>query len=333
MARSHVRAQDAWRAWRRGSVLPAVAVALTVLLGLTGLAIDFGMVSVALQQCQTVADAGALAGAQELPDFSSAVAEATAAATANIRPAEIDEYSVAVNTYAEGEQVGDVGPAPRHGALEVTATRFVPYRFLPVLGFQGTTVSRSAVATHYLGGTCILPMWIWHDTPVHYGLQVNLLMAAGPHCGIPGSFGFLEPAGGVSFQSLLKGLVTPQQEELQRVDIGDTVWAKTGLAVAHWRGPLKTDSDSRLNRASQPPWNNDTFASFHADNPRILIVPFVEYVAGTGSNAHFVIRDFGAFWLEDVITQGSRREIQGRFIDFARPGGLVFGLRPGQLVR
>src|SRR5438874_127909 len=51
---------------RVGSVLPAVVICLVALLGCVALAIDIGMMMVARTQCQTVADAAAMAGARTL---------------------------------------------------------------------------------------------------------------------------------------------------------------------------------------------------------------------------------------------------------------------------
>lgn len=307
---------------RGGAVAVAAAVALVVLLGFAGLALDLGVAYIAVQQCQTVADASALGGTQYLPNTTLAQGVAQTVAGENIRPDETDLFTVTTQTYAHGAALpGGGDPAPVGGALQVTVAKGVDYRFLPVLGFEGIVVERSALSTKVLGGTCIAPMWIDDATPVNYGEVINLLMAEGPHTGIPGNFGFLEPNGGVDFIAALKGLITPEQEELQRLYTGDNVWGNTGLSVGQWRGALKTDSDSRLKRSEQAPWDNDTFGSYRPDNPRIMIVPFVDYLDGTGSNARYRITRFGAFWLEDVITSGNNRYIAGRFIDFTRYGG------------
>jgi hypothetical protein len=176
-------------------------------------------------------------------------------------------------------------------------------------------------------------MWVSNATPLNYGAQINMIMASAPcYTNIPGNFGFLSPAGGVDFDLCLKGLLTPEQEELQRVKEGDIVWGDTGLGVGHFRPDLKTDSDSRLSRAQNAPWTGDTYLSFRADNPRLMIVPLVDYVDGTGSNARFVVHRFGAFWLEDVIANGNDREIVGRFLDFSKPGGTGYGIKTTHLV-
>jgi len=320
---------------RRGIVLAIAVMAMLVLLGVCGLCIDIGQAVYGLQQCQNVADAGALAGSQELPYPTPATTMARSIATANVPTSQTSLFSVNATYYAKDATVPNYGTAPYGGAVLVTAAKNVRYVFLRALGFRGVTVHRSSVATKIITGTCISPMWISNATVVQYGVQLNMLMADGPHCaGIPGSFGFLTPNGGVDFDLCLKGLITPEQAELQRLRENDYVYAYTGLGVGHFRGDLATDVDSRLKRAkSIAPWSGDTFASFHGDNPRIMIVPFVDYIDGTGSGARFAVRRFGAFWLEDVITNGNERYIQGRFIDFTTPGGTGYGIKTTHLVQ
>ncbi len=321
------------RTRRDGVTLGMVVVALVVILPIAGLAIDLSIAALGCQRCQNMADAAALAGAQELPYHDLASATASEIGQVNTHPADTEAVNISVSCYARDAEVPGFGPAPYAGAVEVTVSKHVPFHFLRAFGVDSITVTRAAVASKTIPGTCITPMWITDTTPVEYGLPVNLLMADAPHCGIPGSFGFLQPAGGVDFDRTLKGLLTPEEEDLQRVYDGDTAYANTGLGIGHWRGDLKTDSDSRLKRADQDPWADDTFEDFHTNNPRLLIVPFVEYVAGTGSGAYFEVKRFGAFWLEDVIVQGQDRYIAGRFIEFTTPGGTGYGIKATHLIR
>lgn len=319
---------------RRGAFLVLIAVAMMAILAFAGVAIDLGMVFVACDQCQTIADAAALAGAQELPYPSLARGRAQAYADENIRDEEASQYTVETTTYARGDALPDGGTAPHGGAILVRVTKRVPYHFLPVLGLRTGIARRHAVSAKVLSGTCVCPIWITESTQVSYGAPINLLMADAPHTGIPGNFGFLQPAGNVDFVTALKGLLTPEQEEAQRLNFDNYVYAYTGLSVGQFRGALKTDWNSRLNRAQWWPYTWDTFWNYHTDNPRILLVPFVRYIDGTGSNARFQVIRFGAFWLEDVITSGNDRYIVGRFIDFTTlgAGGTAYGIKATYLL-
>ena len=321
------------RGGRRGAALPMVVVALVGLVGAVGFALDIGMLSIGAQQCQEIADAAVLAGSQELPNHTLATTAASDIATADLPPGETAKFTVTTEFYSAGATIPGGAIAPSNGAMKVTVTKQVDYAFLRILSLNGSTVRRTATAGKVVTGTCIAPMWIWDGTPVAYGVGINLLMADAPNCGIPGNFGFLQPGDSVSFDDALKGTITLEQEELFRVFIGSTIHGYTGLGVGHWRGDLETDSDSRLKRGKAYPYSGDTFSSFSADNPRILIVPFVQYLGGTGSNASFKIIKFGAFWLENVTATGQDRSITGRFIDFGKPGGTGYGLKPTHLMR
>jgi uncharacterized membrane protein len=76
----------------RGQVLVIVLLALLALLGVAAFAIDVGYAYYAKRQLQSAADAAALAGAQDLPDVTSATATATSYAAANT-PANISGFA------------------------------------------------------------------------------------------------------------------------------------------------------------------------------------------------------------------------------------------------
>ena len=67
----------------RGQILPIVALALVVMLGVSAFTIDVGYAYYAKRQLQAATDAAALAGAQDLPSTTQAVSTATSYATAN----------------------------------------------------------------------------------------------------------------------------------------------------------------------------------------------------------------------------------------------------------
>jgi hypothetical protein len=308
-------------------------IALPILMASLGFSVDIGQIVLAAQRCQTIADAGALAGSQEMPNTSAATAMATAISNANVPASQSGDYSVSTTSYTYGSTLPGGSTAPLGGALRITAAKQVSYIFLRVLGFRNITVRRSALATKIVTGTCIAALWIDNATPVSFGVQMNMLMASSPcYPGIPGSFGFLHPNGGVDFNACLKGLITPDQEDLQRENTGDYVWAETGLKTGQFKQDLKSDADSRLARGTSGVYASDTFTSYHADNPRIMIIPLVDYVDGTGSGARFIVRRFGAFWLEDVVNSTSDKKIVGRFIDFTQPGGTGAGIKTTHLV-
>ena len=77
----------------RGQILAVVALALVALLGICAFAIDVGYAYYAKRQLQSATDAAALAGAQDLPNATTAIATATSYAAANT-PGEPLEHDV-----------------------------------------------------------------------------------------------------------------------------------------------------------------------------------------------------------------------------------------------
>lgn len=322
---------------RRGATIVLVAAGLVALLGAAALSIDIGQMVVAAQRAQDVADAAALAAGAYLKTPDVAISTALQYVGANNQPhqgfpivcrfipfsPDSDIVYYPMGSYVPG--YGWLGLYAR--ALRVRTHITVPFSFARVLGLTSTYITRQAIVIRApVGGTPIAPMWVSHPTEYQYGQYQNLLMADGPHyAGIPGNFGWLAlpPEVSASWITVLSGapLSDDDVEALFR-DIGDLVYGYPGLSVGQWVRGL----EDRLARAeSNPRWADDTFDNFEPDNPRILIVPLVSYVSGTGSGATFRIEKFGAFWLENINNTGNPKSIGGRFIRYTLPGA---GINP-----
>ena len=313
---------------RRGVIGAWVAVALVVIAGAAAMSVDLGRLVLAGQRCQDVADSAALAAATQLPYETQARAAALRTAVVNrtdgtgwpVNVSNADITFCGPNGTINGLTLG-----PWAHAMRVTANAPVEYSFARIFGLASATVRRSATVVRApVEGIPIVTMWISHTTPLIYGREINMLMADGPHyAGIPGSFGFLQEPPGCTADwfKLLQGYgLTPQDIETSFVNIGDSVFAKTGVNVGNFRKALVDDAGcSRMERGTTGEFADDTFDSYRPDNPRIMLVPLVSYLGDTGSNAEFRIEKFGAFWLEG-INQG-QKEIFGRFIEYDMPGG------------
>jgi len=316
-----------------GVIMVWVVVALMALLGMAALTVDVGRLAIAAQVAQDIADAAALGAGPELPSEGTAQYVALSLVTAN-------NESSGGFTATCSPMYGDIafwGPndtVPGFGALgsaawgmRVTVHIPIDYIFARVLGLEGATVSRSCTVVRMpVGGVPICPMWVSYDTDYLYGQEQQLLMADGPHCAnIPGSFGWLAPPSGENdlFLDLLRGYQIPYEDIVANyVSIGDICTATTGLSVGQWAKALDTAPDglARMDRAMWEPWAGDTFDNFHNDNPRIMIVPMCEYLGGTGDNAQFQIRAFGAFYIESINSKKKPYSINGRFIQYTLPG-------------
>ena len=120
-ARLRARGQD-----HSGQALPLFAAALVGLCGLVGLSIDVGQLVYTAGDMQKIADASALAAAQDLPGTT------TATTTANSYGDENGGASLAI-TFSDSDYT-----------VKVAASRPVDYTFLKVIGLSGKTVTRSA---------------------------------------------------------------------------------------------------------------------------------------------------------------------------------------------
>ncbi len=316
---------------RSGVASAWVVTALVALLGAAALVVDLGRLVLAAQRCQDVADSAALAAARELPSGTSARTAALKMVAANNSegcgwPVQCEDSDLQFFPPGSSPVSGEPALGPYAHALRVTVHAQVDYSFARILGIRGATAQRSATVLRApVEGVPIATMWIAHGTDLSYGQRQQMLMADGPHyAGIPGSFGFLESPPGCTADwfSLLQGYgLSVQDVETSFVKIGDSLFAKTGVDVGHLRRALKQDQgNARLERGTSGEFAGDTFTDYDAENPRIMLVPLVSYVGGTGAGAEFRIEKFGAFWLEEVTT-GHPNGIWGRFIEYDMPGG------------
>ena len=130
------RAQD-------GAVLLLVAVSLTVLLGMAALVADLGQFRAHRRQLQTAADAGALAGALQLPPFSDGSNSCARANTIERQNSNLtDGKNMVVNGNLSTSYCEIIGGSVRVKPVESS----VPYIFGRVLGFASTTIDARARA-------------------------------------------------------------------------------------------------------------------------------------------------------------------------------------------
>jgi hypothetical protein len=313
-----------------------IAFGLTTLLGIAALSVDVGRIMMAAQRAQDVADAAAFAGGATLkyPDQALISAQQTVSANNQVHQGfpivcnyVADSSSSDIRYFAPYTYVPSYGwLGPYAKAIQVTTHITVPYTFGRALGLVDKSVTRRATAVRApVGGCPIAPMWVSHPTEYHYGEYQQLLMADAPHyAGIPGNFSWLALPPGVSasWRDVIAGLpLSDADVEALFVDIGDDVTGYPGLSTGQWVAGL----EERIERAENGPWAGETWDNCSPNNPRILIIPLVSYLSGTGSGATFNIERFGAFYLDSASADGNPKHIDGRFIRYTLPGA---GIEP-----
>ncbi len=300
----------------RGVIFAFVVITLMALLASAALAVDVGRIAAAANRAQIIADAAALAGSNHFPGRDEAVFAAQNVIY-EYDPQVIGDLSTQIQVCAPGEVIPDGRTlGPYAWAIRVTATIRTPLVFAALFGLRHASPTRQAMAIYGpVSAAPIAPIWIPDDEYV-YGQPIEFFYSPlnDPEDWIPGNFGWLRPPSNeVSFIEMLRGdNLTPEQLQAATVHLGDVLHGLTGVTQGQTRSALQ----SRIDRASQPPYDQDTFGDFHSDNPRIMIVPLVTYLGGCGANASFRVERFAATWLESLNFHGANSRMTVRFIEY-----------------
>jgi hypothetical protein len=113
-----------------GTIIVMVILMLTALVAMIALAFDFGSWYQAHRNLQAAADAGVLAGAQDLPDTATASSTATSYVNAN----------------TSGLDSGPAPTFPDTSTIDITLTKTVPGAFSQLVGITSKTISAHARA-------------------------------------------------------------------------------------------------------------------------------------------------------------------------------------------
>lgn len=115
-----------------GQSLVVFALFFVILMGSSALVVDVGFIEVKKSHLQNVADAAALAGAMDLPNYSIAIISAKNVAKAN----GVDLNKTTVKTPYKGDST----------SIEVVCSQTLHYTFAKILGFDKAEVYSRAVA-------------------------------------------------------------------------------------------------------------------------------------------------------------------------------------------
>lgn len=258
----------------RGQIIVVLAVVLPALLGSMALATDIGLLYFNWQMLQKAADAGALAGANYLPlSPAQAVTNASNYAQAN---------DIAAN------EIVSITVSSNNTSLNIQLVRTVPYNFAVLLGlFKGTVAAQATAQIQTIGSTTgVTPIGIDYRTQYSAGQTVNLMEG---QVG-PGNWGPLA-LGGTGASTLANNIEYGYQG---LVSNGDWVSTETGIEF----GPVQTAFDYLISEG-QSVDPGGTFANHTLTDPRVLIVPMVDYSSINGS-AEVPVKGFAALWLVSI---------------------------------
>lgn len=268
----------------KGSVAVIMALMFTVLMGFASLVVDVGNLYLNKSRLSNIADAAALAAAQDLPgEPAQAVLTADNYAASNGSPG--DRVQASVNS---GNTV-----------VTVTVTRTVPLFFAKVFNLLSSDVSATSRAANQVvtGISGTVPFSVEKQNFIYGNLYT---LKEGGGSGSNGDYGALSLGGsgasvyGVNIKNGYNG----------KLQVGQWVETEPG----NMSGPT---GDGVSYRIAEDPVA--TFDTVQPGSARIIIVPIIDSldVAGRGS---VLIVGFGAFFLESVGGSGSSNYVTGRFM-------------------
>jgi Flp pilus assembly protein TadG len=270
---------------KRGQIVVLLAMCLPALLGALALVADVGVLYFNWQLLQAAADAGAVAGASYLPSY-----PALAISTAN----EFAEH----NGIAPGEILSTTVIA-NNTELNLQVRRAVPYSFATLIGLTTGIISAQATAQIQTVGmaTGVTPIGVDYQTQYSSGQVVTLTEnQVGP-----GDWGPLA-LGGTGASNLAQNI---EYGYAGTVSLGDQIFTEPGISA----GPIRSAFNFVINKGqSEDP--GGTFANHTFNDPRVLIVPMVNFSNAQGSS-QVQVMGFAALWLVSV---NSNNDIRTYFI-------------------
>ena len=314
-----------------GQTIVFVALMLPALLGAVALGTDVTIFYFNWVQLQKAADSAALAGANYLPDNpSQARTVANQLAQSNgVKAGEIVSTAVSVDNLS----------------ITIQLQRTVPYFLAKVLGLSNGIVTTAATATPQFppstlnagtpgqvpvggdnnggnGGTCtsvglcgLVPIGLDSNTVYNNGTQITLQQG---QLG-PGNWDLLA-LGGTGGANLRSNIANGFNS---MITVGDWLTTEPGKKV----GPVDQGFQDRLDQASSMD-STGTYASHLVNNPRVLVLPVVDWQHPNGRSS-VQVKAFASVWLDTY----SKGQVTVHFISqviansFGDPSAPYFGSR------
>jgi hypothetical protein len=281
-----------------GNVALLVALSMVAFCGFSALVADAGVLYVKKQQAQASADAGALAGADQL------LQDATQAATS--------AYQISVQN--DGHANFEADANKDNQTVTVSGQEHVGLWFARVLGQNSASISvQSAAQVGTLKSAVgVVPIAVVQQQFL-YGKEYYLSQGAGN--GSSGNYGFLDFSGNGA-----KGDETDIENGFPfPLTVGEQVPTKPGVMA----GPISTAIQYRMDKACSDS-RCQSYDTATPDCPRVMYLPVVDTLDVNGKK-NVTIVGFAAFFLDGMVDDGGHSQITGKFIRMVRPGDLGDG--------
>jgi Flp pilus assembly protein TadG len=277
-----------------GAVIVVVALLMTVFLGFVALVIDGGMLYMEKQKLRDIADAAALAGAQELPTIDQASVQANQSIILN----EADPTLFKINFNENNHRI------------TVRGEKTVDLVFAKALGFPSAKVD--AVSNVEIGalmsGRGAVPVGIEYTSQLTFG-DIKYLKVEDATVGNFGALALAGPGASLYEEDFKNGY----KYELR---VNQIINTQTGNLA----GPTARAVNFRI--AACP---TSTYLDHPDDCPRVVLLPVFQSVVTEQNQVKAVkIVGFAKFFIENVSTGSQSAEIVGRFIEHADSGEVSY---------
>jgi Flp pilus assembly protein TadG len=301
---------------RRGGIMVLTLFSLTALLVLLGVELDACRLAAARQKDQVIADAAVFAAAQNLPNQGAARADAGRV---------LNQYRESYNRDFQADFTFYPPGAAVPTQVGVTVTERVPMAFAGLMGARTRPTKATAMASRVVPSSLlqgVVPLGVQYDQDFSLpsdGLAsdkpVQLKLGSGDVRLSKGNYYALDfpmSSGSSDWRAWMKwGYASP-------LSVGQVIRSKTGNMAGPTAAALVSDIDSRLNRANIYPYSDDTYRSFHPGNPRVVVLPLVDWKSGSSGASLLDIKGFAAFWLDDYAVKDDQGKVSGRFVRYVK---------------
>lgn len=278
---------------REGTSIIIVAISFTVLTGFAALAIDIGANSLHKARLQSAVDAAALAGAQELIANEWNV-DNTVREYLNKNTSDLKEIHIHISDNKHNVNVKVVKNEPTYLAR--------------IFGKDNYDINVEAEAQfdniYTLKG--VKPLAIVQSDFV-YGMEYTLKEGGGD--GTNGNYGAIA-LGGTGSSTYTENLINGYGYD---ISVDDMIETETG----NMSGPTLFSIHTLINRCNHSP--RCTFDNYNVNCPRIIYIPVVNTLNVNG-RSYVQVLGFATFFIEDVIDNEGKTEINGRFITYKMQG-------------
>jgi Flp pilus assembly protein TadG len=294
-----------------GQTLPLLVLFMVSLIGVCGLVVDIGGWYLQKQQVQAAADAGALAGASQLP-----------AGWSYAQPVSQSEYGKNGKSGDDDTVTNTTDLAP-NDSVTVEASRVTPGYFTRIFGFSGITLRAGAQATiesvvGYASTGNVMPWGIMrgsYNVGSSYSMKIaNDGSSQSGALDIPYESGCSGSSGSNDYRHLINGttLACP-------LSVGQIL----GLQSGSIPGPTQqgiTDRIGVFKPASQivTIGPNGTATVIDGSSPQLVLIPIIENQDGstnwTGGSMNVRVVGFAWFVITGVTGNGQKVTVTGEFV-------------------